>query len=151
VDLFGFFSWSLVVIVLVTLAWPVNILFLALAYKIALGGQKIDMEPREFWTRSAVAALGMALLSLVLLGLVYYLVGLTELQAGIVHLVLFMAYLPAAVWFVFWMYALEDLLQGLSVFSLYILLPLLPLLAAGRVLGLWPRLRELAPWLLPPG
>jgi hypothetical protein len=151
VDLYGFFSWSLAVVLLVTLAWPPNILLLALAYKIALGGQKIDMEPREFWTRSAVAALGLAFLSLVLLGLVYYLVGLTELQAGIVHLVLFMAYLPLAVWFVFWMYALEDLLQGLSVFSLYILLPVLPLLAVGRLVGLWQRLRDFTPWLLPPG
>jgi hypothetical protein len=131
-------------------AWPLNAPLLALAYKIRQGGQKIDMEPGEFWWRTTLGTLGMGLGSLVLLGLVWFLVARTELQAGIFHLVLFMVYLPAAVWFVFWIYALEDLLQGLSVFSLYILLPALPLVLLGRLFGLWRWLRDVAPWLLPP-
>jgi hypothetical protein len=138
VDLYGFFSWCLTVMIAVTLVWPLNVPLMALAYKIRQGGQKIDMESREFWWRSVAAALGLTGLSLVTMGLTWYLVGQTELRAGIVHLILFMVYLPAAVWFVYWIYAL------------YILVPALPLLLAGRLFGLWPRLRDLAPWLLPP-
>jgi hypothetical protein len=150
VAFYGFFSWCLTVLAVVTLVWPLNIPLIALAYKVRQGGQKIDMEAREFWTRSTFAALGLAVLSLVALGLTYLLVVGAELPRGQMHLVLLLAYLPVAVWFVFWIYALEDLLQGLSVFSLYILLPLLPLLLIGRLTPLWSIVRQAAPWLLPP-
>jgi hypothetical protein len=150
VTLYGFFSWSLAVITVVTLLWPLNVPLLALAYKVRQGGQKIDMEPREFWTRSLAAALGLAVLTLILLGVAYLLVVGAELPAGQIHLVLFMLYVPAAVAYVFWMYALEDLVQGLGVFALYILLPLLPLLLLGRFTGLWNFVRRTVPWILPP-
>jgi hypothetical protein len=48
------------------------------------------------------------------------------------------------------MYALEDLVQGLGVFALYVLLPLLPLLLLGRFTGLWNFVRRTVPWILPP-
>ena len=66
------------------------------------------------------------------------------------QLVLFMVYLPTAAWFVFWMFALEDLLQALSLYLLYVLLAGLPLLLLGRLIGFWSWLRHTAPWLLPP-
>jgi len=149
VVLYSLFSWSLVVITAVTLVWPLNVPLLALACKVRQGRQPIDMEPKEFWTRSTFGALGLAGFTLVLLGLVYVLVVSAELPRHIVHLVLFMAYLPVGVWYLFWIYALEDLLQGLSVFMLYFLLPLLPLLVAGRVFRVANLLERLAPWLLP--
>jgi hypothetical protein len=152
VTFYGLFSWCLTVLAVVTLAWPLNIPLIALAYKVRQSGQKIDMEDREFWTRSTFAALGLAVLTLVTLGLTYLLVEGAELKqmAGQVHLVLLLAYLPLAVWFVFWIYALEDMLQGLSLFSLYVLLPLVPLLVVGRFTPLWAFVRRIAPWLLPP-
>jgi hypothetical protein len=150
VAFYGFFSWCLTVLAVVTLVWPLNIPLLALAYKVRQGGQKVDMEPREFWTRSTFAALGLTFLSLVFLGITYLLVAGAELPAGQMHLVLLLAYLPLAVWFLFWIYALEDLLQGLSVLSLYVLLPLVPLLVVGRITPLWRFVRQAAPWLLPP-
>src|SRR5205823_569603 len=121
----------------VTLLWPLNVPLLALAYRVRQGGQKIDMEPKEFWMRSLFAALGLAVLTLLLLGLTYTLRVGAELPPGQTHLILFMIYLPAAVSYVSWMYALEDLFQGLSVFALYVLLPVLPLVVLGRITGLW--------------
>ena len=148
--LYNFFSWCLTYITVITVFFPVNVLLMALAYKIRNGGQKIDMEPKEFWWRSTFAALGLAVLSLILVGAAYLLIVGAELPAGQLHLVLFMVYLPAAVAYGFWIYALEDLLQGLSVLSLYILLPVLPLILAGRLTGMWRGLRQTLPWLMPP-
>jgi hypothetical protein len=150
VDIFGLVSWSLAVVVSVTLLWPLNILLLALAYRVRQSGKKGGLRGSELWWRSSLAATSLALLSAVLLGLTYSLVELAELRAGPVQLALLVAYLPAAVGLVFWMLALEDMLQGLSVFLLYILLPGLPLLLAGRITGLWEWLRRSAPWLLLP-
>ena len=148
--LYNFFSWCLTYITVITVFFPVNVLLMALVYKIRSGGQKIDMEPREFWWRSTFASLGLGILSLVTLGVAYLLIEGAELPKGQLHLVLFMAYLPVAVGYVFWVYALEDLLQGLSVFSMYVLLPALPLFLAARPTGLWRGLRQVVPWLLPP-
>ena len=48
----------------------------------------------------------------------------------------------------FWMLALEDMVQALSVFLLYVGLPGLPLLLIGWLFGLWTWLAANAPWLL---
>jgi hypothetical protein len=149
VVLFHFFSWALAVVGLVTLLWPLNVPLLALAYKVRQGGKKIDMEPREFWGRSLFGALGLAVLFLLLLGLAYVLVEGAELPAPQVLFFLLLLYLPVAAFYLFWMYALEDFLQGFSVFALYVLLPTLPILLAGRFTGLWRVVRGLIPWIIP--
>jgi hypothetical protein len=150
VDLFGFVSWCLAVIAVVTLAWPVNGALMALAFKVRQGTTPITMEPSEFWWRCIFAALGVAICTLILIGLNYVLVPVILLPRGMVQVVLLLAYVPAAIGFLFWMLALEDMLQAASVFLLYILLPGLPLLLIGRLTGLWEFVRQTAPWLLPP-
>ena len=67
---------------------------------------------------------------------------------GIIQLVLLAIYLPLAVLYLFWMLALEDMLQALSVFLLYVGLPGLPLLLLGWLFGLWTWLTANAPWLM---
>jgi hypothetical protein len=148
VDIFGFVSWSVTIIVAVTLALPVNILLMALALKVGQGGKPIDMEGRELWTRCTLASLGLAAMSLVLLGLTYFLVRSVEMPQGPVQTTLFVAYLAAAVGYLFWMLALEDMIQALGAFLLYILLPGFPLLVIGRFTHLWDAVKRLAPWLL---
>jgi hypothetical protein len=150
VDLYRFFSWCLVLISVVTLLWPANILLMALAYKVRQGNRPIEMEPSEFWWRCTLAALGLAAFSLVLLGLDYGLVSRAGVPMGPVQLTLFLLYVPAALGFLYWMLALDDLLQGSGVFSLYVLLPLLPILLIGRFGQWWEKLQEAAPWLLAP-
>jgi hypothetical protein len=148
VDLFGFVSWTVVLILAVTLFWPLNIPVLALAYKVRQGKQPITIEPKELWVRVLFAALALAVESAVMLGLLYLLTHSAGLPAGGVEFILLIAYLPAAVALLFWILALEDLLQATSVLLLYILLPGLPLLLIGWLAHVWETLRQSSPWLM---
>jgi hypothetical protein len=149
VELFNFFRLMLAVIATVTIFWPVNVPVLALAYKVRLGQGTNPLEKGPFWTRSTFAALGLAGMSLVLVGLDWFLIKQFEFPAGPVHLLLFMVYVPPAVWYLFVLYAFEDLLQALGVFVLYIFLPGLPLLLIEKVFGFWRPLRYALDWLPP--
>jgi hypothetical protein len=137
VTILTFFSWVLVTIVGVTVLWPLNIPLAALAYKVRQGNQPVPLEPGPFWYRSTFAALGLAVLSLVFIGLASLLTRGAGLPRDAVYLVLLLAYLPLGTWYVFWMFALEDMFQGLSVFCLYILIPGLPLALIVWLTGLW--------------
>jgi hypothetical protein len=132
-----FFSWVLVTIVGVTVLWPLNIPLAALAYKIRQGSQPIPLEPAPFWWRSAFAALGLAVLSLAVVGLAYLLIKGADLPANAVHLVLLLVYLPIGVWYLLWMFALEDFFQALGVFVLYIAVPGLPFFLLHRLIHGW--------------
>jgi hypothetical protein len=134
---------------LIALAWPLNVPLMALAYKVRRGSEPLDLERSEFWTRSALAALGPAGLSLALVGLAYVAVRLVELPAGPTLLVLLLLYVPAAVAYVTWCWGYDEFVDGLGVFLLYVLLPGLPLLLVGWLAGLWRALAQAAPWLLP--
>jgi hypothetical protein len=146
-DFFNFFRWVLAATVTVTLLWPLNIPLAALAYKARHGPTPVPLETQDFWTRATLTALGLGLASLVLVGLDKLLVA-AEVPAGIVHLALFIGYAVFAVWFVFWMFALEDLLQGLGVFALYITLSVLPILLLNWLFD-WP-LTLVAGWFKTP-
>jgi hypothetical protein len=153
VDFFSFVAWMLVIVVGVTAIWPLNIPLLALAVKVRQGTQKLDYEVGEFWWRCTFGALGLAVFTLILLGLCYGLVvemefGQQAQAKGTIQLVLLAIYVPVAVLYLFWILALEDMLQALSVFLLYVGLPGLPLLLLGWLIGLWSWLSANAPWLM---
>jgi len=150
VDLFPFIGWVVAVVCLVTLAFPLNVPLMALAYKVRHGSEPLEVEGSELWTRSALASAGPAGLSLVLLLLAYALVQGAELPRGITLVVLLLAYLPAAVAYVTWCWGYDEFVDGLSVFLIYVLLPGLPLLLIGWLAGLSKTLAEKAPWLLTP-
>jgi hypothetical protein len=135
--MFNFIRLVLAVIATVTIAWPVNIPVVALAYKVRLGQAPIPLETRPFWWRSTFAALGLAGMSLVMLGIDYVLIKKGDFPPGPVHLLLLLVYVPIAVWYLFVLYALEDLLQALGVFVLYVFLPGLPLLLINEAFEFW--------------
>jgi hypothetical protein len=54
VDLFAFVGWFVAVVCAVTVAWPLNVPLMALAYKVRRGSEPLDLEARELWTRSAL-------------------------------------------------------------------------------------------------
>jgi hypothetical protein len=116
-------DFVLACIVTVSGIWPLNIPLMALAYKVRHGAGPIPFEWLELWLRSLLGALGLALAAAVLVGLYWLLVPFASLPAEPVKLMLLVAYLPAGVWFLFWMFALEDMLEGLSLFLIYIFLP----------------------------
>ena len=145
-DIYGVSSLILAIIATIALAWPVNILLAALAYKVRLGNAPMPLEPTSFWLRSTFVGLGLAVSMGATLGVDYFLAGLTD-NPGLIHLVLLVAYLPVGVWLVFWMYELEDMMQGLSVFTLFLLMPGIPLLLLAVLLG---KFLVFTRWLLPP-
>jgi hypothetical protein len=150
VDLFGFVSWVVLLTTAVTLFWPFNVPLVALAYRIRQGSRPLDIEPKELWIRATFASLALALLSAVMLGLLYTLIQSVGFPAGAVQFTLLMAYLAAAVGLLFWILALEDLLQAVSILLLYVLIPAIPVLLAGRLAHVWVAIRESSPWLLLP-
>jgi hypothetical protein len=150
VDLFAFVGWTVAVFCAVTLAFPLNVPLMALAYRVRLGTQPLDVEGSELWTRAALASVGPAAMSLVLLALTYVLVRLAGLPQGATVLVLFLLYLPAAVGYVTWCWGYDEFVDGLGLFLIYVFLPGLPLVLVGWLTGLWRTLATNAPWLLTP-
>ena len=108
------------------------------------------MEPGEFWWRCTFGALGLDVGSILFLTVNYAIVTQPEMPIGPVHLTLLILYFAAAVGFLFWILAMEDAVQAASVFMLYILLPVLPVLLLGRIFHLWEKVQQTAPWLLSP-
>jgi hypothetical protein len=147
VELFAFFRWVLVIIVTTTLFWPLTVPLAALAYKVRLGPQPVPMDTTAYWTRSAFAALGLAIMAVVLTGLDFLLIAGGGMPAGVVHFALLLLYAPLAVWFLTVMFALEDLLQGLSVFMIWVFLPGL-VLGALSLIGFGLPLELAESWLL---
>ncbi len=133
-EFFTFFRWVLVITVSTTLFWPLTIPLAALAYKVRNGPAPVPFETGAFWARCTFAALGMAVLALVLVGVDCALIDLADLPATVVHLALLMGYVPLAVAFLTPLFALEDHLQGLGVLMVWIFLPGL-LLGALHLLG----------------
>lgn len=147
-DILAFLAWSLVIIHGVALFFPVNAALMALAFKVQGGPAPIPYETKEFWVRSAGAALALAVLSAVMIGLAYLLVGNAELPAGPVHLLLLLVYVPLAVFLVFWLFALDDVIQALSIFAIYVFLPGSVLVILAWILKWFDKVRENMPWLL---
>jgi hypothetical protein len=127
VEFFELFRWGLIVVVSITALFPLNVPLAALAYKVRLGPAPVPMEQAAFWGRATLAALSLAGMTLVLVAVDTVLVNV-DVPAGVVHLALLMVYIPAAVWVLFRIFALDDALQGLSLLLLYVCLPGLPLL-----------------------
>ena len=86
-ELFAFFRWVLVITVTTTLFWPLTVPLAALAYKMRLGPAPVPMPTSAFWTRSAFAALGLAVMALALAGL-DYLLAQGGFPPGVVHFAL---------------------------------------------------------------
>jgi hypothetical protein len=122
-----------------TLAWPLNVPLMALAYKVRIGKDPIPMDAGPFWLASMFAALALSLLSLLPVLAGYWLPGLEFL----VLLIYFFFYFPLAAYLICWIYGLDELLEGVSTLTIYLLFPGFPLFCilwwtgAGRTLITW--------------
>jgi len=123
VDVFDIFRWILIVVISTTVPFPVTIPLAALAYKVQRGPRRIRMEPTAFWVRSAFVAFGLAAGSLVVLAVDYYLVAEMDIPGGIVHLVFLLLFVPAGVFYIFWMYAFDEIYEALSVMLIFVGIP----------------------------
>jgi hypothetical protein len=148
--LFQAFGGAFIVIAFATLIWPLNIPIAAGAYKVYFSAKPLPFEPKEFWIRSTVASLGLGLLTLVSFFILYMLIDVVELKdlQGEIVIALFLLYLPAAVAGVFFIFALEDMVQAAGIFFLYVLMPGLPFLLIYWLAHLSTKFSAMAPWLM---
>src|SRR5262245_12894111 len=123
----GVMAWT---VTIAGLPWGIPLV--ALAYKIQNGPKPITMPPREFWTRSTFAWLCVAVASWVMVFVDYLLATWAQLPEGPIHIIVFMGYVPVAVWILFVFFAFDDLLTAVGLFVLYLYLPVFVLFVLNR-------------------
>src|SRR5262245_27202143 len=82
VSVYHFFTLALWIVGVSTVLWPLTIPLAALAYKVRLGSKPVPFETGPFWTRCTFAALGLAVMSGLMIGVHYLFTGLMELPKG---------------------------------------------------------------------
>jgi hypothetical protein len=136
-EFFQFFRQVLILLIVISLYWPLNVPFAALAYKIRNGPGPIPIETMSLWWRATIAGLGMAVLSLSLMGFDGFLTT-AGIPAGLVHALMFMCFIPLGAWWMFTAFALEDSWEGLSALLIFVFLPGLFLVLLKLIFGLDP-------------
>ncbi len=143
-ELYNFLRGSLAWAASIAVLWPLNVPLMALAYKVRNGPKPVLLTAGEFWTRATFAALVIAVLTLVIVGLDYSLAVGADLPAGPVHLVMLVAYVASGMWVLFVFLALDDLMQGVSVFVIYLCLPIGVFFVINLIVPFWQPLVDLA-------
>lgn len=147
-QIYEFVRDSLMWIASVALLWPVNAPMMGLAVKILFGQRPIEMEDYEFWVRSTLAALVLALVTAATLVVDYVLAVTVELPPGVVHMVVLLAYLGTASYVIYLFFNLEDFFQAFGAFLIYVFLPITVLFVINAVFHIWrPMLGLTGGWL----
>jgi hypothetical protein len=122
VEFFDFFRQVLILLVIISLYWPLTVPLAAFAYKVRNGAQPIPLGIASYWVRSFFAALGMAVLAVSLMGFDAAMTAI-DMPPSLVHLFVFVLFLPLGSWWMFAIFALEDVWEGLSTLLLFVFLP----------------------------
>jgi hypothetical protein len=136
-EFWDFFRQVLILLIIISLYFPINVPLAALAYKVRIGAQPIPLSITAYVLRSTVAALGMGVLSLSLMGFDKV---LTEagLPPGLVHMTMCLCFVPLGAWWMFKAFALEDAWEGLSTLLLFVFLPGIVLVLVKLITGASP-------------
>jgi hypothetical protein len=137
VELYKFFWEALAWIATVTVCVPINAIALALAYSIQNGPKPLSIDRGELAYRSVVGAVLLALVTVALVFLDYIFIDISDFPPGPVHLVIFMAYVPAAAYVVVISFAYSELVEGVSVVVIDIGLCVFVLFLIHTLLGWW--------------
>jgi hypothetical protein len=148
-EFFEFFRQVLILLVIISLYWPLNVPLAALACKVRNGANPLPLSLVSFWLRSTFAALGMAVLALSLTGFDAAMVFI-DMPPGFVHLVMFALYVPLGSWWMFTIFALEDFWEGLSTLLLFVFLPGFVLVVLKLLFGFEaPHFFDIRDWIKP--
>lgn len=130
----GLLAWTATLMVL----FPANVPLLWLAYRIQRGARPLsETESEELWTRCFIGAFVLAAATAGFVVLDYLVADWLDFPPGPIHLFIFVAYVPAGMWILFWAFAYDDFLEGLSAFVIYLSLPLVALYLLNSVTGVW--------------
>jgi hypothetical protein len=149
VEFYQFMRGTLAWTATIACLWPVNGFLMAGAFKVQQGSkslESLDMDSNEYWTRSFVTALVIGLVTAAFIGLDYVLASpdWADLPAGLVHLVIYLGYVPLIVWILTIFWAMDDLMFGFSMFLLYFYLPIFVLFLLNWLIGFWNPLLNIA-------
>jgi len=137
-DIYQFFHGALAWTVTLAVMLPLSVPMAALAFRVWRGTTEVeDIEGSDLWTRSFLAAAGVAVVGVGFVLLDYLLAGAAEIAPGPVHLVVFMGYMSVAIWILFYVFSLEDFFQGMSLAIIFFALPFVVLWPLNYFLGLW--------------
>lgn len=146
--IYEFVRDSLMWMATIALLWPLNAPMMGVAIKVLFGQREIDMDDGEYWGRSILASLFVALATAATLVIDWFLAVSIELPSGLVHMVLLLAYLAASAYAIFLVFNLEDFFQALGAFLIYVFLPTTVLYIVNWMFGWWsPLLRFTGSWL----
>lgn len=141
----GLFAWMAAFAVL----WPLNIPMAAFAYKVRLGNKPLDIDSDELWTRATLASLVLGLATVGFVFLDWFIIDSLAFPAGPIHVAVVMGYIPAGMWIMTLFFGFSDLMDGLSVFTIYIMLPVVVLWILYQIIPWNPALTLAYDWLLP--
>jgi hypothetical protein len=131
------FAWNDVTTAGLVAAWVLSVPLMALALKVQYGYKPVPLEISEFWWRSVGGGLGLAALSTAVMGLGYLLAHEAEMPVWFTWLAVAALYIPLGVWLMFWMFALEDLQDALSLYLSVAMLSGMVLAPIFWILRLW--------------
>ena len=120
-------AWTLTVALMGIVIFP----WAMLAYKIRHGNAPIDEELREELLQRSFYCGGALALAAVVFGLLDYIAaneGWLGFPPGPVHLVVLIAFLALAAWWMMYFFSLEDFFQGLMLTTIYLYVPALLML-----------------------
>lgn len=144
-EIYNFLRGSLAWVASVALLYPLYVPLLFYGHRIREGPVREDdetqMDNGEVWTRSFLGALVVWVLTVVCIFLDLLLADWLDLPAGIVHLVIVIAFFAAASFLLMQFFAYEDYFYGLSLLALSLFLPIVVLFIANSLVGFW------NPWL----
>jgi hypothetical protein len=134
-DLTTAVNYLSICVIIVVGIWPLNIPIMALAYKIRHGNQPLPVEQKELWLRAVLGSLGMFVFGVLMAGLNYLAIGVMGIPELPAQLALLIGFLAAGAGFLFWAFAYDEPLEGLSLALIYIFLPTLLLLLVNWIAG----------------
>ena len=147
-ELYNFVRGTLAWTATIACLWPINAPLLAFAFKVQQGAKPIDMENDEYWTRSFVGSLVLGLVTAAFIFVDYMLTDWADFPPGPIHVIVYIGYVPVAVWILTVFFAMDDLTHGLSLFMVYIYLPVFVLWVLNWPIGFWnPLLRFVGEYL----
>lgn len=153
-ELYQFTRQALIWTAIIAALWPLNIPLAVLAHKVRLGGREseTDIDSDEVWPRAALGTLIAALMTLAVVALDWWIVASSDFPAGIVHLITFSVFVVLGTYIFRLYFALDDPFEALSLWTLYLGLPIVPMLILHGIFGVWGwPLRYVGTWLVPVG
>ena len=139
-EFYAFVRGSLAWTASIACAFPVTVPILFFAHRIREGSALDDdkrMDSDELWKRAALGGLVLSIATWIFLFADLVLAKWADMPAGIIHVVILLAFVPAGAYLLTMFFAYDDFFHGLGLLTIFFALPIVILWPANAVLGAW--------------